>query len=298
MHVNIDDYCQEKAAPAGSSAYYALRRAPRHKQPLLTALYALYRELEESVRQVSDPTVGRTKLAWWQSEIAALANGAPHHPVTRAIAQHRGDTPMSGPPDSAPRPATIAVAPAVDDNALFTWASGFQMDLEQARYLDFAGLRRYIDPVGGAFATAIARVTARDPARAAGWAAPLGCALLLAELAERIGDDARHGRIYVPLDEMQRFGVTAADLINRRYSDAFAALMRFQVARAREQLTRALAAIPHDERRAQPTLRAQAAMALALLDEIEADQFAVLHQRIALTPLRKLWISWRAVHAR
>jgi phytoene synthase len=70
--------------------------------------------------------------------------------------------------------------------------------------------------------------------------------------------------------------------------------MRFETRRAREALRDALAAVPATERRAQRTLLALGALALALLEEIERDGYHVLHQRIALTPIRKLWIAWRA----
>jgi phytoene synthase len=167
------------------------------------------------------------------------------------------------------------------------------MDLDQARYLDWPGLNRYLQQTGGAFAATVARHTAKERAGVAAWAAPLGAALMLAERVEEVGEDARHGRIYIPIDELQRFTVTAADLINRRYSESFSELMRFQAGRARQALTDALAAIPPAERSGQRVLRAQAALSLALIDEIEREGFQVLHQRIALTPIRKLWISWR-----
>jgi 15-cis-phytoene synthase len=278
--VNFDDYCQQKAAPEGSGTYYALRRAPAASQPLLTALYALYRELEETVRETSDPTIGRTKHAWWQNELARLDGGEPTHPVTKALQAHAGD----------------AAHPVLDEAGRASLAEvvdGFGMDLDQARYLDWPGLKRYLGQTGGAFATAVARASARDPQRAAAWAAPLGSALLLAERVQAIGDDARHGRIYIPIDELQRFNVTAADIINRKYGDAFTELMRFQTGRARQSLDDALAAIPAAERATQRVLRAQAALSLALFDEIERENFQVLHQRISLTPIRKLWITWK-----
>jgi phytoene synthase len=274
--VNFDEYCQQKAAPPGSSSYYALRQAPAGRQPLLTALFALRREFEETVKETSDPAIGRTKLAWWQNETAALAAGTPSHPVSKALAAHLGS------------------GVEVEYPALQTLLAGFEMDLDQARYLDYPNLRRYLHGVGGTFATLVARTTAQNPAEAADWAAPLGHALMLAELVAELGNDARHGRIYIPIDEMQRFNVTAADLINRKYSDAFTELMRFQTTRARDAIRTALAALPAGERRTQRTLRAQAALALALLDEVERDGYQVLHQRIALTPIRKLWIAWRA----
>jgi phytoene synthase len=277
--VNFDDYCQQKAAPPGSSTYYALRQARAASQPLLTALFALRREFEETVKETSDPAVGRTKLAWWQKEIAALAAGSPSHPVSKALAAHLPDAQAEYP-------------------ALQELLAGFEMDLDQARYLDYPNLRRYVRGVGGNFASLISRAaatgSANDAAQASEWATPLGEALMLAQFVAETGNDARHGRIYVPIDEMQRYNVTAADLINRKYTDAFTELMRFETHRARDAVQSALAAVPASARRAQRTLLALAALALALLDEIERDGFHVLHQRIALTPIRKLWIAWRA----
>ncbi|SAL61940.1 squalene/phytoene synthase [Caballeronia peredens] len=278
--MNFDDYCQQKAAPDGSGTYYALRRAPAAQRPLLTALFALRRELEETVKETSDPTIGRTKHAWWQSELGRLDGGEPTHPVTKALQAHARE-PAHPLLDDAGRASLVALV------------DGFGMDLDQARYLDWPGLRRYLEQTGGAFATAVARATARDPQHAGAWAAPLGSALLLAERVQNMGDDARHGRIYIPIDELQRFNVTAADILNRKYGDAFVALMRFQVERARRALHDAFAAIPPAERATQRVLRAQAALSLALFDEIEREGFQVLHQRIALTPIRKLWITWR-----
>lgn len=277
--MNFDEYCQQKAAPPGSSVYYALRQASAASQPRLTACFALRREFEETVKETSDPTIGRTKLAWWQNELGALASGTPSHPVSKALAAYLPDVKSEYP-------------------ALQTLLAGYEMDLDQARYLDYPNLRRYLQAVGGTFASLVARATAQDAASAAQWAAPLGEALLLAQFVVETGNDARHGRIYIPIDEMQRFNVTAADLINRKYSDAFTELMRFETKRARDALQAALVAIPAGERRTQRTLRAQAALALALLDEIERDGYHVLHQRIALTPIRKLWIAWRAARQR
>ncbi|MFL9884749.1 squalene/phytoene synthase family protein [Paraburkholderia agricolaris] len=273
--MNFDEYCQQKAAPPGSSTYYALRQAPAASQPLLTALFALRREFEETVKEISDPAIGRTKLAWWQNELAALASGSPSHPVSKALAAYLPDV--------------QAVYPELQ--ALL---AGFEMDLDQARYLDYPNLRRYVQGVGGTFASLVARATAKNAVDASSWAAPLGEALQLAQFVVETGNDARHGRIYIPVDEMQRFNVTAADLINRKYSDAFTELMRFETRRARDAVQAALTAMPAHERRTQRTLVAQAALALALLDEIERDGYHVLHQRIALTPIRKLWLSWRA----
>ena len=119
-----------------------------------------------------------------------------------------------------------------------TLVNGYGMDLEQARYLDFANLQRYIAQVGGTFASLVARASSPNPADPQPWAADAGRALMLAQFVQDLGNDARHGRIYLPIDELQRYNVTAADLLNRRYSPAFTELLQFQTARAREALCR------------------------------------------------------------
>ena len=108
-----------------------------------------------------------------------------------------------------------------------------------------------------------------------------------------LGDDARRGRIYIPVNDMQQFDVKAADIINGRYSERFAALMRFQAERTRTLYREAMQLLPEADRRAQRPGLMMAAIYHALLDEIERDGWQVLHQRISLTPLRKLWLAWK-----
>ena len=119
----------------------------------------------------------------------------------------------------------------------------------------------------------------------------------LTNIIRDVGDDARRGRIYLPMAELQRFGVTAQELLKRDapwgYSERFDALMRFQAERAHRQYDEALALLPEADRRAQTPGLMMANIYRTLLREIEADGFRVLHQRTSLTPLRKLWIAWR-----
>jgi phytoene synthase len=280
--VNPDVYCQQKAAPPGSATYYAVRQAPAARRPLLTAWFALRRELEDTVNEVSDLTIGRVKLAWWRNESLSLAGGQPAHPVTRAMAPHLAD-------------GLSAV------NAIQALIGGYENNLEQARYPDYPALGDYLASVGGTFAMALAEACAppglQSPPQyhaTAVWAAPLGQALALAQIIPEVGIDARRGRIYVPIDEMRQFNVPAADLTNRRYTESFTALMQFEVQRARAALHDALARIPRREHGRQDTLRAMAALADALLVEVAASGYQVLHQRIGLTPLRRLWVAWRS----
>ncbi|MGI4861513.1 MAG: squalene/phytoene synthase family protein [Janthinobacterium lividum] len=293
------DYCQQKAAPPGSTLYYALQQARPAQRAALSALYAYRRELADTVLECSDPSIAQTKLDWWRRETLSLSQGTPSHPVSHALADALPD---------------LCKTPAL----LLALIDGFEQDLRQARYLDLPGLKNYLSAVSGDFTQQVAQASLPgaagvatvqsvavpamsgngSPAASQPWAHRLGVALSFASIIADVGADARHGRIYLPISEMQQFGVTAADILNRRYGTPFTALLAFQTTRARSELRASLDAIPRVERRAQAALRAQGAMALRLLAEIESTGFQVLHQRIALTPVRNLLVAWWAARCR
>lgn len=269
------EYCRQKAAPPGSALYYALLQLPPSKRNAAYAAHAFCQEISDIHAAVSDPGVAHAKLDWWRQELARLFAGTPAHPVTRALAPVIKDAALA-------RPAFDAVL------------HGAEMDLAQMRYLDFAGLSHYCDAAGGAPAELVAHIYGFNDPQTPALARALGHAITLARRVTDAGLDARAGYVYFPIDELQRFGVTAADLQNGKYSPAFTALMKFQHARAHQAVADAAATIPKQDRRKQKPLLAIAALQLALMDEVAASDYQVLHQRIDLTPLRKFWLAWRA----
>lgn len=270
-----NDYCRQKAGPAGSALYYALLQLPPSKRDAAYAAHAFCQEVADIHAAVHDPGVAHAKLDWWRQELARLFAGTPAHPVTRAL---------------APVVKNTNIARASFEAVLH----GAEMDLSQMRYLDFAGLSHYCDAAGGAPAELVAHIYGFDDPQTPALARTLGHAITLGRRVTDAGVDARAGYVYFPIDELQRFGVTAADLQNGKYSPAFIELMKFQHARARQTIAEAAAAIPKQDRRKQKPLLALAALQLALMDEVAASDYQVLHQRIDLTPLRKFWRAWRA----
>src|SRR5690606_26693858 len=123
------------------------------------------------------------------------------------------------------------------------------------------------------------------------YAHDLGIAFQLTNIIRDVGEDARRGRIYLPVDELQRFDVPAKDILEARYTDNFRALMAFQAERAERFYDQALAQLPAVDRRAQRPGLIMAAIYRTLLEEIAADGFLVLDRRTSLTPLRKVWIA-------
>lgn len=279
MTTTPEHYVQEKAAKSGSSFYYAFLFLPPPRRAAITAFYAFCREVDDVVDETSDVGVAATKLAWWRSEVAKAFAGQPsQHPVLQALMPH---APLYN--------ITAAHLHAVID--------GCEMDLQQSRYLDFPGLQRYCHLVAGIVGEVAASIFGQTDPQTTAYAHKMGLAFQLTNIIRDVGDDARRGRIYLPVNELKQFDVKANEILNRGYSERFTALMQFQTERAHRTYDEALALLPDADRRAQKPGLMMANIYRTLLREIEANQFQVLHQRISLTPVRKLWIAmqtnWR-----
>ncbi len=269
-----DDYCQEKAAKSGSSFYYSFLFLPPERRRAITALYAFCREVDDTVDDCTDVTVARNKLLWWRKEIRAMLDGSPSHPVTQALQPHLAPYSLKG-------------------EHLLAIIDGMEMDLDQTRYLDYPGLKRYCWHVAGVVGILSASIFGFTRPETLQYAEKLGLAFQLTNIIRDVGDDARKGRIYLPVNELQQFNVTAADILNARHSENFEKLMAFQVQRAQAAYDEAFALLPAADRRAQRPGLMMAAIYRTLLNEIERDGYKVLNQRISLTPIRKLWLAWK-----
>lgn len=271
-----DEYCQDKTARSGSSFYYSFLFLPAERRRAITALYAFCREVDDVVDEISDKQLARTKLHWWHEEVERLYEGKPQHPVTLALQPHV---------------QTFELGRA----QLLDIIAGMRMDLDQNRYLDFEGLKLYCHRVAGVVGMLAANIFGcEESAGTSIYAARLGLAFQLTNIIRDVGEDARKGRIYLPLADLQQHGVTAADIFAAKDSPRFQSLMREQAARARDVYRSAFASLPERDRRAQRPGLIMAAIYKTLLDEIEADGFRVLTHRTSLTPVRKLWLASKA----
>jgi phytoene synthase len=269
-----DDYCQQKTAQSGSSFYYSFLFLPPERRRAITALYAFCREVDDTVDETTDQSVARIKLAWWRGEVAQMYGGTPTHPVMLALQPHL-------------QPYDLK------QEHLQAIIDGMEMDLDQSRYLDYPNLKKYCWHVAGVVGILSASIFGVTNPQTLKYAETLGLAFQLTNIIRDVGEDARKGRIYLPISELQQFNVTAADLLNARHSEKFEALMAFQAKRAQALYDEAFALLPKEDRRAQRPGLMMAAIYRTLLDEIERDGFHVLTQKISLTPLRKLWLAWK-----
>jgi len=269
-----DEYCQQKAAGSGSSFYYSFLFLPPERRRAITALYAFCREVDDVVDDTLDTHLAATKLAWWRAEVANMLAGNPQHPVTKALAPFIERYSLSG-------------------DRLGEIIDGMEMDLTQTRYLDWPALERYCHCVAGVVGLLAAGIFGYGDPRTLEYARTLGIAFQLTNIIRDVGEDARKNRIYLPMEDLKRFGVPAADILNARQTPQFRDLLQFETQRARGHYETAFKALPRADRKAQRPGLIMAAIYRALLDEIERDGFRVLEARTSLTPLRKLWIAWK-----
>ena len=272
--VDPHEYCRQKAIASGSSFYYSFLFLPEDRRRAITALYAFCREVDDVADDVEDTGLARTKLAWWRTEVANLFAGHPQHPVTQAL-------------------QPFVTRFGIDAARLNEIIDGMEMDLVYHRYPDFDSLRLYCHRVAGVVGQLSASIFGYANPLALEYAESLGIAFQLTNIIRDVGEDARRGRIYIPQDEIARFEVTSESILARVETEPFRRLMEFQAERAQGYYEAAFAKLAPEDRRNQRAGLIMAAIYRTLLDEIRRDRFPVLGQRIALTPLRKLWIAWR-----
>jgi len=270
--VTPDEYCQQKAVQTGSSFYYSFLFLPPERRRAITALYAYCREVDDVVDECSDAGVARTKLLWWREEVGKLYAGTPPHPVTQALA-----------------PAIAAYG--IQQQHMLELIDGMAMDLDYNRYPDFDTLKLYCHRVAGVVGLMSASIFGYSDKQTLEYAPELGLAFQLTNIIRDVGEDARRNRIYLPLDELEKFGVVEGDIQAARESENFQKLMAFQIERALAHYDSAFAKLPAADRKPQIPGIIMSGIYRTLLEEIRDDGCHVLKQRTSLTPVRKLWIA-------
>ncbi|MEY4284009.1 MAG: squalene synthase HpnD [Betaproteobacteria bacterium] len=269
-----EQYVQDKAASSGSSFYYAFLFLPKPRRAAITAFYAFCREVDDVVDDMQEPDVASAKLAWWHQQVIEAYQGQAQHPVMKAL-------------------MPWADVYGIHAQHLQDIIAGCQMDLRQNRYLDFVGLQHYCHLVAGVVGEVSARIFGQTHEQTTAYAHELGLALQLTNIIRDVGEDARRGRIYLPLDDLRTHGVSVQSILNQQDGPAFKSLMQFQADRALGHYQKALDLLPQVDRHTQKPGLMMASIYRTLLAEIQSAQFPVLNQRVKLTPLRKFWLAWK-----
>jgi phytoene synthase len=273
-----DEYCQDKTAKSGSSFYYSFLFLPETQRKAITALYAFCREVDDVVDECSDTDLARSKLNWWRAEIFGTFDGKPSHPVCQALTTSIANF-------NLPREHFIEII------------DGMEMDLQQTRYNTFAELSLYCYRVASVVGLMAAEIFGFKDRSTLDYAHNLGLAFQLTNILRDVKEDAERGRIYLPQEELEKFGVNEQDILENRCTDNMKKLLDFQAQRAQDCYDKAFTLLPEADRYAQRTGLIMASIYRTTLNTIQQDSCQVLTQRISSSPLKKLWIAWRTARA-
>jgi 15-cis-phytoene synthase len=267
--------CRAVTKASRSNFAYAFLFLPKPQREALYAVYAFCRLSDDLVDESAPGGAAESRvavLAAWRAELARCFQGTPTHPVTTRLAEILRHYPI----------------PQEHFEELLR---GMEMDLGPVRYTTFAELEGYCYRVAGVVGLMCIEIFGyRDPGTRI-YAERLGTAFQLTNILRDLAKDAEAGRVYLPQEDLRRFGVEAADLAARRLTPAVRDLVRFELARARDCYAAATAALPAADRRSMLPAQIMAAIYRRLLAQIEARDGDVFSRPIALSDLHRILLA-------
>jgi len=265
-------YCEQRAGGHGSTVHYSLLFAPPAQRRALLAVHAFRAETREVT---SDPEVALRRLAWWTEEIDAAFRARARHPITQSL--------------------TAAITEFHLDRELFdTMLAAAANEILTPQYGDFAQMRDAMLNGGAALGALAAQICGHDDPRTPEHARAIGRHLQFAEQLRALGREVHRGRLTVPREDLERFGLTPHELRAPVQSEKLDEFVHFETGRAEQWLAESLGALPPIDAARLLPLRIHAAIERATLREVSRDGARMFQRGVALTPLRKLWIAWRS----
>ena len=259
------ELCGEIARVHSKSFSLSLQFLPREKRRAVRAVYAFCRTADDIVDRDALPDERLAAIDVWEGELHAAYAGRATAPILVAFA------------DAAAR-YDVPLRAALD------LLRGARMDVTVNRYATYEDLRSYCYLVASTVGVLVTPILGALDEYALPDAIALGHAMQLTNILRDVGEDARMNRIYLPAEEMERFGYGEADLFAGRVDERFAALMRFQIERARQLYRDAEPGIARLEPESRYAVRLALHLYRSILDAIEANGYDVFSRR-AFVPL-------------
>lgn len=262
-------YCRDVTRDHAKSFYFCAQFLPAHKRRAIYAVYALCRHLDDIVDEAGGRSADDTRVALdaWRNRLAG--SSPDDHPALKAWR------------DAS---ATFGIPVELAEELV----QGVLMDLSQSRYATYGELEVYCYRVASVVGLMTSRIFGFTDDRALDRAVDLGTAMQLTNICRDVGEDARLGRIYIPLDELERFGVSEADILESRFSPAFVRLMQFQIERARSLYRSSEQGIVWLSADSRMTVRLSSRIYGQILGRIERNGYDVLSRRAYVPFHRKL----------
>ena len=268
-----NDYCLNKAAPPGSNLYYCLLFYPQQLKKSLYTLHAFATEVDDVLVECSDPGVARMKLHWWHEEIQRIFAGEARHPVGKAI-------------------TSLLDSFSLDEQLFHQYVQFNEHILDNHHIQSHEELTRILQQGPGLIWKLTAEICGYDDQTTPVLANKTGCAIFTYDYLHRIFRHAASGNIFWPDDDIKKAGLTIADFINPpNYK-----LQKFiidQVRNISNVLDKIYADFPAGDRRSQLCCLTMNRIIKIHCHEIIKDNVNLQRNKVILTPLHKIWLSWR-----
>lgn len=259
---------------SNTSFYYSFSLLPRQKREAIHAVYAFCRYTDDIVDEGTDDRRKVLMLRKWRMELGHALRGTSEYPLLNQL-------------------STTARRFNIPVDHFYDLIRGMEMDIEKQRYRTFDELKEYCYLVASSVGLMCRKIFGYRNESTRDYAINLGIALQLTNILRDVKDDARRGRIYLPLEDMEKFGYTEDDLLQCRYTPAFVQLMRFECNRAREYFDIARDALKDEDKYFFLAARIMWSIYAHTLRRIEHEQYNVFERRIGIPKSLKLLIAFR-----
>jgi len=267
------EYCKQKTKESHSSFLSAFIFLKKEKREALTALYAYCREVDDIADECLDHEIASKKLNWWREEVERLFKGEPQHPVSKALHPFLSHFNLS-------------------KNYFIEIIDGMEMDVKFNRYESFEQLELYCYRVASCVGILSAHIFGFKNKDTLTFAKNLGIALQLTNIIRDLGEDARRGRIYIPLDELKKLDVSEEEIISLKNSEKIKILVQNQSDRAKKFYDLASKTLPIEDKKSQKISLVMGNIYYVLLKEIVEDNpEKILNQKTILPGFRKMRIT-------
>jgi phytoene synthase len=263
-----------KTKSSNTNFYYSFSLLPRNKREAIHTVYAFCRYTDDIVDEEADEQHKFVLLRKWRMELGHALQGTSNYPILNQLS-------------ATARRFNIPV------DHFYDLIRGVELDLTKNRYETFDELREYCCLVASSVGLMCRQIFGYKNESTKDYAIDLGIALQLTNILRDVKDDARRGRIYLPLEDLHRFGYSEEDLLNGRYTPEFINLMRFECGRAREYFDSARAALKDEDKHFFFAARIMWSIYAHILRRIERSHYNVFERRISISRFLKLLITFR-----
>ena len=268
-------YCTALTKKSGSNFYYSFLFLPRKRRAAMYTVYAFCKEIDNAVDEPPAGSNPQEELRRWRVELEAAYRGTPTFPVTISLAE---------------QVRQLSIPQAYFDELI----KGVEMDLTATRYASFQDLSLYCYRVASVVGLICLHIFGPTSARAQDYAVNLGMAFQLTNILRDIGADAAQGRIYLPQEDLRKFGCTEEAILQRQERDAVRELLRFETARVHEYYAKAQAAfesLPASDRQALTVAEIMRAVYFRILKKVEEPRHRIFGPRARLTTSHRLAVA-------